>query len=158
MDVLTPTAASLEALLPEAGGIDDYPTPLYTHRLVALLPAGGPLRMVTVLRASDASAPSVAAPTAVEVVGHRGALMGEDLVVFPEDPRPGGWDQASLRVETSLPLRVWIGGMLPGGSFSAQGTPDGSAVEITVTAGGALRADKAGLLAFSFAADGSTSQ
>ena len=158
VDVLLPTAATLELRLPEPGDIGDYPTPLYTHRLVALLPAGGPLRMVTVLRASDASAPGIAAPVAVDVVGHRGALLGEDLVVFPEDPRPGGWDQASVRVETSAPLEVWIGGMLPGGSFTARATLDGSFIDIVVTMGGDLRADTAGLLAFSIAADLSTSQ
>jgi hypothetical protein len=150
IDIVSPSSASLSAEQP-AGSAGDFPGPVYTHRLVVDTgDAADGLRMVSVLRASDGSS----SLSATEVVGDtmRGALVGTQLVLFADEgAATAAVECATVPLSAGGPLRVWLVGLVPGAEYSV--ALDGG--NLTMTRGGSLTADSAGVLAVDIDAAGS---
>jgi hypothetical protein len=122
------------------------PGQIYTHRLAANLGSSGvEVRSLVVLSARD-SGGSAADPVAVESGDIVGALVGDDLVLFPSS------DSGQVTISGGLPARVWWTGLVPGADYSLSV----SGGTLTLSQGGGLEADESGLLSVEISSGSAT--
>lgn len=146
-----PATASLARHSPQ-GQPDDYPGPLYNHRLIIDANTDTPaLRFVTVLRAGDAPLP-VLATQAIESADLVGASVGRHVVLFAN--RALAWDPnhetaASVTATFSAPtapFTLWLSGLAPATTYDVALSDSGGELTLTVSPGATLTTDRAGLL------------
>ncbi len=156
---LLPQTATLTHHAPE-GQPDDFPGPLYNHRLTMDPGTDAPaLRMITVLRAADQEPPALDARE-IDTETMVGALVDGEAFLFPRAALgrpPEGMEEASLTLEASVPLVVWWAGFVPGRSYSVTVTVETGTVTLDVGQGDLVTADSGGLLAFSLDGGGGVS-
>jgi hypothetical protein len=156
-----PTTATLARRAPQ-GQPDDYPGPLYNHRLIIDANTDAPdLRFVTVLRVGDAPLP-VLQTLPIESGDVVGATFGRHVVLFAN--RPLTWDPAATAAAPitatftapglAAPFTLWIAGLAPAASYDVDVVESGDDLTITLIPGAAHTADRAGLLALTVDASG----
>ncbi len=144
IDVVVPALVALSSASPE-GSHSEFPGEIYTNRIVGTaLNAGADLRYVSVLRATD-DANSIAA-IGVDTQDVVGAVSGADLVLFPRQIGTAVTESISATIEASGISTVYWTGLVPEANYSVDITVDGSSLQVTLTLGGSLQADKAGVL------------
>ncbi len=123
-----------------------YPGQRYTGRL--LTPPdklSSTMRYLSVLRASDSKDEQAVVP--IESNEAIGALSGRDVVIFPKNGAefPSSAEVA-LRIDSTVPLRVFWTGLRPNTAYALQTKPGGDGVLVTLVRGGSAMTDEAGLL------------
>lgn len=151
VQVVVPADATLEARGPE-GSPGQFPGEIYTHRLMAS-PAndGASVRIVTVLRASDAGSAGELDTEGLSEGAWNGTRVGGEVVLFPADAMRAATNGVADGAEASLPaerVRVWMAGMHPDTGYAVSVSGSGEGRKVTVSPGGEVNADGGGLLAF----------
>ena len=161
VDAVLPTTTTFSVRQP-TGEPNNFPGEMYTHRLIGDPGTNDPnLRMVTVIRASDAAQSTPAPPTAIDEPALVGAVVGSDVVVFERAPLDAVATAAAAReltISAAGPITVWWTGLAAGVDYDVQAVVGDGTVTLSVTPGqGALKPDSGGMLAFTVAATGDVS-
>jgi len=145
VEVPLPTGVALTAREPE-GAPSQFPGEVYTHRLFAEPDPTDPnLRMVAVIRATDADRAATPPVTVVQNDDVIALVDGADVIVFPRAPlAPTPPAPVALALDGTLPSRaqVWWTGLTPGAAYEVSAA-DG---HVELRPGGVHEADSAGVL------------
>ena len=152
VQVAVPSAVTLEARAPE-GEPGSYPGDIYTHRLIANPDdAGSAVRFVTVLRASDAGDAVPIDAVGLSDATWQGAQFGADVVLFPLAALQGSGSGVAGGADAKLPagtVRVWMSGFAADTDYGVSVSGSGANRVASISPGSGVKADAAGLLAFS---------
>lgn len=140
VDVVVPADLVMTFENPQ-GTHSNNPGEVYTGRLRAdAQSSDAQLRYVSVLRASDA--PTSLGAVGVDSADVVGVVSGSDLVLFQRDASPDLGSAQTADVSTSGVTTVWWTGLVPGAEYSIES----SGSSVTISPGGSLTADAAGVV------------
>lgn len=140
VDVVLPAGLTLSFDGPQ-GTHSNNPADVYTGRLRAdAQSSDAALRYLSVLRASDA--PTSVTAAGVDSSDVVGVVSGSDLVLFQRAANAAVSAAQTADVSTSGVTTVWWTGLIPGEKYSL----DSSGSSVTLTPGGSLTADDAGVV------------
>ncbi|MCP4445592.1 MAG: hypothetical protein GY811_09670 [Myxococcales bacterium] len=128
------------------GKHSQYPGERYTGRLLAeAAREHDEVRYLAVVRASDA--PTTVPTQPVESDRIIGALSGNDLVLFPKNAKEYSPEVLKLEITAKTSTRLWWTGLQANAGYTLSAQRNGKTVDVTLTPGGKLLADPAGVLA-----------
>jgi hypothetical protein len=140
VDVVVPAGLAMTFEEPQ-GTHSNNPGEVYTGRLCVDAQSSDPqLRYVSVLRASDAA--TSVTTKGVESADVVGVVSGNDLVLFQRTANADGNAAQSADLDTSGVTRVWWTGLEAGAKYGLSA----SGGSVTLTPGGSLTADDAGVV------------
>jgi hypothetical protein len=144
-----PSDVSLSSVAPE-GSIGTYPGQSYKYRLIADANESDPnVRFVTVMQVSDTGV-SANSVIAVENGDWRGALIGNNLTLFPYNPVEDGvgLSSTSVNVDVSGTVNLWWSGFKPNTRYNITYSinSEGVLINVSENIGGSYMADTAGMI------------